>query len=147
MLFRSHGLAPVHVNSPRITKSLGACSPHETHMKEPTSTYELSSYVLLGGTPIFQNAGKQNQSQPQATSQRKTPLQGTNTLSGARTPLQGTNTLPKAKSLAKLSPNTWLKFPSLVFCPSSLFSLSYASWAVCALKGSPRHRASWDLTS
>ena len=124
----------MHVNSPRITKNLGACSPRETHMKEPTSTHELSSYVLLVGTPICPNAGKQVQ-----TSLRQP--RGENASSGNQHPLQG------KKCLAKLSPNTWLNFPFAGFCPLNLFSLSYASWAACALKGSPRHRASRDLTS
>ena len=130
-------------------QNLGACSPRETHLKEPTSAHKLSSYVLLVGTPICQNAGNRSKIPRQGTdtlSKAKTPLQGTNTLSKAKTPLQGTNTLPKAKSLANLSPNTWLKFPSLVFAPRVSF-LSYTSWSACALKGIPRHRASRDLTS
>ena len=128
-------------------QNLGACSPRETHMKEPTSAHKLSSCVLLVGTPICPNAGKQVQAslrQPReenASSGNQHPLQGKNASSGNQHPLQG------EKRLAKLSPNTWLKFPFAGFCPSNLFSLSYASWAACALKGSPRHRASRDLTS
>ena len=95
----------------QLTKDLGACSPRETHMKEPTSTHESSSYVLLVGTPICQNTGKQVQSK----------RQGTNTLSKAKIPHQGTNTLSKAKRLVKLSPNTWLNSPSLVFAPRASF--------------------------
>ena len=137
----------MHVNSPRITKSLGACSPRETPMKEPTSAHELSSYVLLVGMPICPNAGKQVQTslrQPReenASSGNQHPLQGKSASPGNQHPLQG------RKCLAKLSPNTWLNSPFAGFCPSNLFSLSYASWAACALKGSPRHRASRDLTS
>ena len=93
----------------QLTKDLGACSPRETHTKEPTSTHELSSYVLLVGTPICQNAGKQDQNKPQATSRRKTPHQGTNTLSKAKMPRQA-----KSKHL--------VKFSLAGFCPSSLFS-------------------------
>ena len=48
--------------------------------------------------------------------------QASGNLAKAETPLQGTNTLPKEKSLAKLSPNTWLKFPSLFLPLESLFS-------------------------
>src|SRR5680860_401783 len=118
----------------QLTKDLGACSPRETHMKEPTSAHELSSYVLLVGMPICPSAGKQVQNKPQATSGGKTPHQGTNTLSRAKTPREA-----KSKHL--------VKFPFAGFCPSSLFSLSYALWAACALKGSPEHRASGALTS
>ena len=81
-----------------------------------------SSYVLLVGMPICPNAGKQVQKQASGTlSKAKTPLQGTNTLSKAKTPHQGTNTLFKQKRLAKLSPNTWLNFLSLVFAPRASF--------------------------
>ena len=74
-------------------------SSRDTH----EGTYEhadSSSYILLVGTPICQNAGKQVQSERQGTntlSKAKTPRQGTNTLSKAKTPRQGTNTLSKAK--------------------------------------------------
>ena len=132
-LFRSRGSALMHVNSQgalnswassrarQLTKDLGACSPRETHMKEPTSTLELSSYVLLVGMPICPNAGKQVRKQASGNLERKMPHQGTDTLSKAKTPHQGTNTLSKAKRLAKLSPNTWLNFPSLVFAPRASF--------------------------
>ena len=118
----------------QLTKDLGACSPRETRMKEPTSVHELSSYVLLVGMPICPSAGKQVQNKPQTTSGGKTPHQGTNTPSRAKTPREA-----KSKHL--------VKFSFAGFCPSSLFSLSYASWAACALKRNPRHRASRDLTS
>ena len=102
-------------------------------MKEPTSAHELSSYVLLVGMPICPSAGKQAL-QASGNLRRKTPRQGTNTLSKAETPREA-----KSKHL--------VNFPFAGFCPSSLFSLSYASWAASALKGSPRHRASGALTS
>ena len=65
----------MHVNSPRSTKNLGACSPRETHMKEPTGTHEFSSYVLLVGMPICPNAGKQVQTSLRHH-ERKMPRQG-----------------------------------------------------------------------
>ena len=115
----------------QLTKDLGACSPRETHMKEPTSAHELSSYVLLVGMPICPSARKQAL-QASGNLRRKTTRQGTNTLCKAKTPRQA-----KSKHL--------VEFPFAGFCPSSLFSLSYASWAACALKGNPRHRASGVL--
>ena len=118
----------------QLTKDLGACSLSETHMKEPTSTHGLSSYVLLVGMPIYPNAGKQVQNKPQATSREKRLV-------------RESAPSPRQKCLAKLSPNTWLNFSLRWLCPSNLFSLSHASWAACALKGNPRHRASRDLTS
>ena len=124
----------MHVNSPRITKNLGDCSPRETHMKEPMSTHELSSCVACG----YAFLSNRREAEPK---QNPSNLAKENASPGSQHPLQG------RKRLAKLSPNTWLIFPLAGFCPSSLFSLSYASWAACALKGSPRHRASWDLTS
>ena len=90
-------------------QKLGACSPRETHMKEPTSAHKLSSYVLLVGTPFCQNAGRQSQNKTQATSRRK------NASPGNQHPLQG------RKRLAKLSLNTWLNFLSLVFAPRASF--------------------------
>ena len=52
-------------------QSLGACSPRETHMKEPTSTHKLSSYVLLVGMPICTNAGKQDHASLKTTPRHK----------------------------------------------------------------------------
>src|SRR5680860_590236 len=104
-------------------QNLGACSPRETHLKEPTSAHELSSYVLLVGAPICPNAGKQVQAslrQPReenASTGNKHPLQGQNASPGNQHPLQG------RQCLAKLSPNTWLNFPSLVLSLEPLFSL------------------------
>ena len=69
-----------HQGSP---KTLVPVSPREAHLKEPTSAHELSSYVLLVGMPICPNAGKQVQNKPQANSRKKTPRQGTSTLSKA----------------------------------------------------------------
>ena len=59
------------------------------------------------------------------------PLQGKSASPGNRYPLQGRKRLARAKS------KRLIKFPLAGFCPSSLFSLSYASWAACTLKGSP----------
>ena len=109
-----------HQGSP---KSLGACSPRETPMKEPTSAHELSSYGLLVGRPICQNAGKQDQKKPQANSRKKTPLQGTSTLSKAKTPHQGTSTLSKAKTPREAKFKHLVKFPFAGCLPlKSLFS-------------------------
>ena len=119
-------------------------------MKEPTSAHGLSSCVLLVGTPISSKRRKTCQTPRQGANtlfKARAPREGANTLFKARAPRRGANTLAKAKRLAKLSPNTWSFFPLAGIVPRSLFSLSYASWAACASKGSPRHRASWDLTS
>ena len=72
----------------KLTKDLGARSPRETLMKEPTSAHELSSYVSLVGMPICPNAGKQAQKQAPGSLERKMPHQGTNTLSKAEMPRQ-----------------------------------------------------------
>ena len=128
----------MHVNSPRITKNLGACSPRETHMKEPTSAHKLSSYVLLVGMPICPNAGTAGSRKPQDNPKAKTPRQGANTLfkaqnasPGNRHPLQG------RKRPAKLSPNTWSIFLSLVFAPRVSFSLLYPMGCL-RVKGDPQ---------
>ena len=131
----------------QLTKDLGACSPRETHMKEPTSAYELSSCILLVGMPICPSVGKQALQASDTLSKAKTPPQGTDALSKAKTPHQGTNTLSKAKTTHEAKSRHLVKFPFAGFCPSILFSLSNASWAACALKGSPEHRASGALTS
>ena len=103
-------------------QNLGACSPRETHLKEPTSAHKLSSYVLLVGTPICPNAGKQVQTslrQPReenTSSGNQHPLQGQNASSGNQHPLQG------EKRLAKLSLNTWSFFPLFAgFVPRTSF--------------------------
>ena len=109
----------------QLTKDLGAYSPHETHMKEPTSTHVLSSYALLVGTPICPSVGKQVQNMPQATSRRKMSHQGTNTLSKAKMPREA-----KSKHL--------VKFPFAGFCPSKpLFSL-LCLMGCLRVKGEPR---------
>src|SRR5680860_219305 len=91
-------------------QNLGACSPRETHLKEPTSAHKLSSYVLLVGAPICPNAGKQVQASLRQPREE-------NASTGNQHPLQG------RQCLAKLSPNTWLNFPSLVLSLEPLFSL------------------------
>ena len=114
---------------------------------------KLSSYVLLVGMPICQNAGKQVQSKPQATTREPTPSSRQKASPGNQHPLQGkkprqgTNTLSKAKTPRKAKSKHLVEFPFAGFFPSSLFSLSYASWAACALKGRPEHRVSGALTS
>ena len=110
-------------------QNLGACSPRETHMKEPTSTIRFFSYLLLVGMPISPSAGKQ-------------ALQALGTLSKATTPRQGTNTLFKAETPRQAKCKNLVEFPLAGLCSSSLFSLSHASWAACTSKGSPKHRAS-----
>ena len=128
----------MHVNSPRITKSLGASSPRETHMKEPTSAHKLFSYVLLVGMPICPNAGKQVHASLKTTPRQKrlvrelTPSSRRKKASpGNRHPLQG------GKRPAKLSPNTWSIFLSLVFAPRVSFSLLYLMGCL-HIKGDPQ---------
>ena len=106
-------------------RSIYACSPRETHMKEPTSAHKLSSCVLLVGMPICPNAGKSGSRKPQDNSKAKTPRQGANTLFKEETPLQGTSTLSKAENVSpELSLKHLVKFPLAGFLPlKSLFSL------------------------
>ena len=85
-------------------QKFGACSPRETHMKEPTSAHKLSSYVLLVGMPICPNAGK-----PQATPPRHKRL--------SREPAPS----PRQKHLAKAKSKHLVAFPSLVFAPRVSF--------------------------
>ena len=121
----------------QLTKDLGACSPRETHMKEPTSAHELSSYVLLVGMPICKNTG----------SKTKAPRQGTDTLSKTKTPRQGTNTLSKAECLAKLSTKTWLNFLSLVFAPRVPFLSPAPHGLLARQRGAPSIALRGALTS
>ena len=116
-------------------QNLGACSPRETHIKEPTSTHKSSSYVLLVGMPICPKRRKAGSSKP------KTPSPRQKRLSREPTPS------PRQKPPREAKSKHLVDFSLAGFRPSSLFSLSYASWAACALKGNPRHRASRDLTS
>ena len=112
-----------------LTKDLGACSPRETHMKEPTSAHKLSSYVLLVDTPICPNAGKQGSNPPQAASRAKMPRQGT------QHPLQD-KTPREAKS------------KNLVISLAGFFASRVSPHGPLARqRGAPEHRASRALTS
>ena len=128
----------MHVNSPSITKNLGACSPRETHMKEPTSTHKLPSYVLLVGMPICPNAGKQDHASLKTTPRRKrlsrelTPSSRRKRLSREQTPPPRQKTPREAKS------KHLVNFPLAGFCPSSLsFSLLYLMGCL-RVKGDPQ---------
>ena len=105
-------------------QNLGTCSPRETHLKEPTSTHKLSSYVLLVGAPIRPNAGKQVQAsrrQPRegnASTRELTPSPRPKRLSREPTPSPRQKTPREAKS------KHLVNFSSRWFLPlKSLFSL------------------------
>ena len=80
-------------------------------------------------------------------SKAKTPQQGTSTLSKAKMPHQGTNTLSKAKTPRQASPNTWLNFPSLVFAPRASFLSPMPHGLLARQRGAPSIALRGALTS
>ena len=143
----TRGSPPTTVTSPKssdswvssharhLTKDLGAYSPREIPMRKSMSAHELYNYALLVGSPLsLSNTGNKTPCRaPKAPSQSQAASRG-------RTPHQEHNTLYKAGVSPELSPELTphkLFSLSLVFSPSSLSFLSYASWAACKSKGSP----------
>ena len=115
----------MHVNSPRITKSLGACSPRETHTKEPTSAHKiLVMYCLWVCLSVQTQVSR-------ITQASRHPLQGADTPPGNQHPLQGADAPPGdqhplqgRKCPARAKSKTLGYVPSRWFLPlKSLFSL------------------------
>ena len=125
-------------------QNLGTCSPRETHLKEPTSTHKLSSYVLLVGAPIRPNAGKQVQAsrrQPRegnASTRELTPSPRPKRLSRELTPSPRPKRLSRKAMPREAKSKHLVKFSLRWFCPSNLFFSLLCLMGCLRVKGEPQ---------